>query len=409
MPRLANRNAGIKQVTPGNYQARVFHNRKEESKNFARLEEAQRWQRNLKSDLERCPQDIQRINRKWKAHLVIASGVVSKDFENLNDAIKWIDQGKVQVSLGTWVDPDQQNKTLDAYVITWRSGKTSTSGKTLGTYDSQLKNHIIPTFGNRKLTSITTAEVRTWVSQLEASGVGSITIRQSYRLLHQILESALIDELIVRNPAIGIRLPKPSKKKASALTVDQVHALADACGKYSLLIKFLAMTGVRINEALALRVGDLNFEISTVHISRTWTSTESGKKILGQTKTREVRDIPLSSDLKALLQEQAAGLTADAWLFTGSKSDALDYGYFRRAHFEPAVKRLGLENVTIHTLRHTCASLLISLQAPITTVSQILGHASVKMTLDTYGHYYKTDATAWINAYAALFSEAAGK
>ena len=99
MPRLANRNAGIKTIGPGNYQARVFHNRKEESKNFKRLDDAQRWQRNLKADLERCPQDIQRSKRKWVGTLVIPTGVISKEFEALNDAIKWVDQGKVQVSL----------------------------------------------------------------------------------------------------------------------------------------------------------------------------------------------------------------------------------------------------------------------------------------------------------------------
>jgi len=396
MPRLANRNAGIKTISPGNYQARVFHNGKEESKNFKRLDDAQRWQRNLKADLERCPQDIQRSKRKWVGTLVIPTGVISKEFEALNDAIKWVDQGKVQVSFGTWVDPDQQDKTLDAYVITWRATKSATSGKTLGTYDSQFKNHIKPTFGNKKLTAITTADIKNWIAGLEQKGVGSTTIRQSYRLLHQILESAMVDELIIRNPAIGVRLPKKTKSKTTALTVQQVKALADECGKYGVLIRFLALTGMRINETLALRVEDIDLTQSVVYVSKTWTATESGKKLLGQTKTREVRDIPLAGDLVAELKASLAGKAAKDWAFQGAGGDALDYGYFRRAHFQPAVERLGLQEVTIHTLRHTCASLLISMQAPITTVSQILGHSSVKMTLDTYGHYYKDDASNWI-------------
>lgn len=405
MPRLANRNAGIKLIAPGTYQARVFHNRKEESKNFKRIDEAQRWQRNLKADLERCPSEIRRVNRQWSAELVTPSGVASKTFTNLSDAITWVEQGKVQVSLGTWVDPEQQNQIFAEFVTSWRATKSSVSGKTLGTYDSQLKNHILPAFGSRTLLGISTSGIREWVSSLEASSVGATTIRQSYRLLHQILESALVDERITRNPAVGIRLPKMSKKKIEALTVDQVLALSRQCGKYGLLVRFLAMTGVRINEALALRVGDLDIENATVRICRTWTSTTSGKKILGETKTREVREIPIGRDLLVDLNAALVGKKNDDWLFTGSGVDALDYGYFRRAHFEPAVKELGLNGVTIHTLRHTCASLLISLQAPITTVSRILGHASVKMTLDTYGHYYKDDATAWINVYAEMFSE----
>jgi integrase len=405
MPKISNRNAGIKIIGSGRYQARVFHNGKEESRNFTRLDEAQRWQRNLKAELERCPGDIQRTKRKWVATLVIPTGVVTKDFPELGAAITWVGQGKAQLSLGTWIDPEVQEKVLAEYIESWKASKGSTSGKTLATYNSQLKNHILPHFGDRKLTAITTAEIRNWVSSLQSMQIGPVTIRQSYRLLHQILEAALVEEKITRNPAIGIRLPKSSRKKLPALTIEQVHALADACGKYSLLIRFLAMTGMRVNEALALRFEDLDFDTATVHVARTWTSTESGKKVLGQTKTREVRDIPLGpailDDLKAL----ALSNEPEAWLFTGNSADALDYGYFRRAYFEPAAKRLGLSNVTIHTLRHTCASLLIMLQAPITTVSQILGHASVKMTLDTYGHYYKDDSEKWISELSSRFQK----
>lgn len=405
MPRISNRNAGIKNIGAGRYQARVFHNGKEESRNFTRLDEAQRWQRNLKAEFERCPDDIQRVKRRWVATLVAPTGVATKDFSELSDAITWVGQGKAQLSLGTWVDPDLQEQTLSSYVEYWKSTKGSTSGKTLATYNSQLKNHILPTFGERRLTSITTADIRNWVVALQDKGVGSVTIRQSYRLLHQILESALVEESIVRNPAVGVRLPKGSKKRLSALTVEQVQELADACGKYSILIKFLAMTGVRINEALALRVEDLNFHTSSVHVSRTWTSTESGKKVLGPTKTREVRDIPLGTAILNELKTDLVGKQPGDWLFTGAAGEALDYGYFRRAYFEPAAKRLGLANVTIHTLRHTCASLLIMLQAPITTVSQILGHASVKMTLDIYGHYYKDDSQKWIIELSSRFTK----
>jgi integrase len=252
---------------------------------------------------------------------------------------------------------------------------------------------------------ITTPSIREWVSSLELGGIGATTIRQSYRLLHQILESALVDERITRNPAVGIRLPKTTKKKIEALTVEQVLALARECGKYGLLIKFLAMTGVRINEALSLRVGDIAIDSASVHISKTWTSTSSGKKVLGATKTREVRSIPLGPELVSELQDYITGKSENDWLFTGAAGDALDYGYFRRAIFEPATKKLGLTGVTIHTLRHTCASLLISLQTPITTVSQILGHASIKMTLDTYSHYYKDDAEAWMGQLDDVFAK----
>lgn len=403
MPRISNRNAGIKNLGAGRYQARVFHNGKEESRNFSRLDEAQRWQRNLKADLERAPQEIARKKREWVATLVTPIGVASKAFPALTDAVAWVEQGKLQISMGTWVNPDQQNVTFGEYVTSWRTSKTSISGKTLATYASLLKNHILPTLEEQKLTGISTSDIRSWVSDLERARVGATTIRQSYRLLHQILESAVVDELLMRNPAIGVRLPKKSKSKSSALTAQQVNDLAKECGKYGLLISFLASTGLRVNEALALRVEDVDLVFGAVHVERTWTSTESGKKILGQPKTREVRDVPLTSDLRVQLGLHLKGKSTSDWVFQGDGGDALDYGYFRRAYFQPSVKKLALGNVTIHSLRHTAASLLVSLGAPILDVSRVLGHASAKMTLDIYGHSYSENAAAWVEKLGELY------
>lgn len=80
------------------------------------------------------------------------------------------------------------------------------------------------------------------------------------------------------------------------------------------------------------------------------------------------------------------------FMFIGANGDALDYGYFRRAYFAPAAKKLGLNEVTIHWLRHTCASMLIRIGAPISTISEILGHSSIKITLETYSHWYEAIA-----------------
>ena len=87
MPKQVNRIPGIKPLDDGGYQARVFHGGKEESRNFKRIDEAQRWQRNLKKDLERCPEGIVRNRRAWHASLIAQSGVTAKIFNELDDAI----------------------------------------------------------------------------------------------------------------------------------------------------------------------------------------------------------------------------------------------------------------------------------------------------------------------------------
>jgi site-specific recombinase XerC len=84
----------------------------------------------------------------------------------------------------------------------------NSSGETLGTYDSQLLLHLVPHFGINPVTGISTAAIRKWVCKLSEQGIGATTIRQSYRLMRQIMESAFIEERISRNPRAGIKLPK---------------------------------------------------------------------------------------------------------------------------------------------------------------------------------------------------------
>jgi hypothetical protein len=129
MPKKVNRLPGIKPLTTGGYQARVFHDGKEESRNFLRVDDAQKWQRNLKKDLERCPAGVTRSERLWHANLIAPSGVASKIFTDLDEAITWIDRGKLMISLGSWVDPSYDLLSFKEYAAIWRATKGSISGK----------------------------------------------------------------------------------------------------------------------------------------------------------------------------------------------------------------------------------------------------------------------------------------
>ena len=405
MPKRTNRTPGIKQLENGKWQARLYHERGEESRNFDRQEDAERWKRNLASEHDRCGEGVERNKKQWVATFLNETGVYSKSFNDVDSANKWVARASLAAEDGRPIDADSALTTFEDFTNDWRKTKIHISGKTLATYKSQLKLHLLPAFAGKRLAAITTAEVKKWVAGLSESGVGATTIRQSYRLLHQILQSALEDELLGRNPAIGVKLPKIVVKKKLGLTREQLHELADACGKHRTLVLFMGTCGLRVNEALALRVEDFDLITNVVNVRHSWTTDEFGKKLRdengefvpGSTKTHEERTIPVPNATLELVKRLLVGKSPSDWVFTGKSGNALDYGYFRRAIFKPATERLKLKNVTPHTLRHTCASLLISLGAPITTVSYILGHASVKMTLDIYGHYYEDDTKIWID------------
>lgn len=255
-----------------------------------------------------------------------------------------------------------------------------------------------PEFGDKPLTGITSSDVRKWVSKMLEENVGATTIRQSYRLMRQIMEAAFIEERITRNPCVGIKLPKIITADKRGLTREELTALAEECGTYGPIILFLGTTGLRVGEALALQVGDFDLTNSTVNVSRSWTKDVTGRRVMGtSTKTGTSRVIPISPNVLKLLQPFFENKKLEDWVFIGPSGKVMDYDWLRQRIFMPAVAGLGLKGITIHSLRHTCASLLIKLKAPITTVSYILGHASVKMTLDTYGHYYEDDTAQWIN------------
>ncbi len=404
MPKKVNRIPGIKQLSSGKWQARLYHQGGEESRNFDRLEDAERWKRNLRTELDRCSEGVERINRKWVATFIDQSGVYTKTFDDVDSANKWIARAELASEDGRPIDPDSARVTFGAFAHEWRRNKVDISGKTLATYNSQLRLYLIPTFGDKKLSWISTSEVKKWITSLSDAEVGLTTIRQSYRLLHQILQSAVEEELLGRNPATGVKLPRIASKEKSSLTIQQLNELANACGKYRALVLFLGTCGLRINEALALRVRDFDLERRVVKVSHSWTTDVSGKKlrdgegnfIPGTTKTGEIREVPLSTNTVGLLKPLLDGKGPGDWVFVGLNGQALDYGYFRRAYFQPATELLGLKNVTIHSLRHTAASLLVSLGTPILDVARILGHASTKMTLDIYGHAYPEQTASWM-------------
>jgi len=406
LPKRINRLPGIKQLSTGKWQARVYHERGEESRNFSRQEDAKIWQRNLKTDLDRCPADITRSKRIWIVTLLTPTGVVSKDFEDLDSAIVWKTDAINQLKSGTWIDPTEASITLADYVPKWKKNKVEVAGKTMATYNSQLRVHILPTLGEYSVTHIRNADIRGWIAELTDAGVGATTIKQSLRLLNQILDAAVTDGYIMANPSVGIRLPKQAKKKAKAFTSDQVDALAKECGKYGDLVHFLALTGLRVSEALALQVRDVDLALKKLAVMRSWTSDESGKKHLGETKTRESRVIPISIEVEKILIPRLSGKGSEDFIFTGSSGTTLDYGHFRRTYFAPAVERLGFGDGTIHWLRHTCASMMIRIGAPITTISYILGHSSIKMTLDTYAHYYEDDSADWMDKLSGQLGKA---
>lgn len=392
MPKQANRYPGIKPLDVG-YQARVFHRGFEESRTFRVLDEAKRWQINLKKDLERAPEGIRRSNKTWVATAIGPEGVASESFETLDDAIQWKNEALVLLARGE--QPPIRSATVEFGVFAeqWllQKGKKDTSRK--GTYASQLKLHVNPYLGSKDLREISSSQLQEWVDLLQEKGVGVATIKSSATLVRQVLKYAVKKRHIPRTVWVEIELPTTTKsERAKAFTLSQLNSIARECGPYRLLVLLLGLCGLRIGEATALRREHIDFDAGVMRVETAWKRNKTGQRYLGLPKNGKGRDVPIPRVLLEDLLNRCDEIADEEYLFVGAKGGSLNPDHFRKRWFLPALRELAIRNAGIHMLRHTCASLLIRQNTPITTVSQILGHSDVQITLKTYAHFFVEDS-----------------
>lgn len=369
-------------------------------------EQLKNWRAQMLVDLGRCPVEINYVRNTWVVSLDTPVGDVIKSFPTLDPAIQWLDKAKSDIAHGVYLSDGDANKTFNDFVATWKGSKHRAKGRTMQRYNTLLANQILPHLGHQKIRAITPASVRSWISELVSEGTGAPTIKKAHALLRQVMKTAFEDELIRRNPVVAMELPTVVPKEQRALTIHELVALSEKCPDYKALILVMGAMGLRIGEACALQVQDVNLFKGQLTVRRGMTHGEDYKRFSDTTKTKQVRHIPIPTPIADLLAPLVDGQKPSTPVFRGVKGGAINDGWFRKAVMGPAVSELGWHDVSLHNLRHTCASLLISSGTPITAVSKILGHSSVVQTLNTYGHYYSDDIRASMEQMGMAFKSA---
>ena len=174
------------------------------------------------------------------------------------------------------------------------------------------------------------------------------------------------------------------------LSAEQVSALAEAARPHELAIVTLAFTGLRFGELAALKVR--RFDPVRRRLNVLESVTEVGSRLVWTTpKTHQARSVPVSVQIAEMLEHRCDGKQPDELIFTSPLGKTLRLNNWRKNVFDPAVKAAGLEGLRPHDLRHTAASLAIQSGANVKVVQQMLGHASVAMTLDVYAGLFGDD------------------
>jgi integrase len=336
---------------------------------------------------------IQRIDRPkpWRARYRAPDGRQhSKSFKRKIDAERWLRAEEGRADRGEWVDPTAGAVRYAQWADAWHAGLHSIGPKTRHGYASLLRSRVLPTFGETELRRISTASVRAWVAAMADDGLSGARIRQALQVLRASLDVAVSDGLMVRNPAAGVKAPRVEKRRQRFLTAVELGGLSDAADDYGPLVWLLGWSGLRWGEAVALRVGSVDTKRRRLRVEEA--ATEVGGTIhFGLPKTHETRTVILPRLVMGRLESLIDGRDPDELVFTAPKGGPLRQSNFRRAWRRAVEASEVPDDLLVHDLRDTAASLAIATGASIKAVQRMLGHASAAMTLDTYGSLFTED------------------
>ena len=316
----------------------------------------------------------------------------SRQFSRKRDADLWEQEQKAAIRNDAWIDPRRSKATVGDWAEPWMAGRVHLKPKTLSSYRSLLLTRVLPRWEKVPLTKIRHSDVVAWVAAMRVELSASRT-RQAYHLLSAMLDDAVKDNRLVRNPAAGVDLPRLPKSERRYLTHQQLADLADACGPHRLMVLVAGYTGLRWGEMTGLRARRVEPLRGRIEVVEAVTEVD-GRFVFGTPKTHQHRSVVVPRFLREDLGRHVAAQEPTDLVFASRTGGPLRVQNFRRDRFDRAAAAVGVPGLTPHELRHTAASLAIASGASIKGVQSMLGHASAQMTLDRYGHLFADELDA---------------
>ena len=311
---------------------------------------------------------------------------------------------------GTFIEPSKLN--LADYMRQWIADAETLhlSPTTAERYRQFIDHQIVPHLGGVRLQQLKPGHIASWHATLLKEGgadrkpLAARTVGHAHRVLHRALADAYRLEMIQRNPASAVKPPKVEASETAILTRDQIaDVLAKIKGASVFpLIATAIYTGMRRGELLALRWGDVDLDAGTVRVEQSLEQTSAGLRFKAPKTKSGRRKISLPEYAAAVLrQHRKSRLELRMRLGAGRLPDeALVFCNIDGAPYSPRavskswarlVRAHDLPKVTLHSLRHSHASALISAGMDAVSVSKRLGHANPQITLSTYSHLFNAD------------------
>jgi integrase len=337
---------------------------------------------------------------------------------------------KTEIEVGEYISPEKM--TVSQFIPDWEKkyAEKHLSESTLDVYIRHIENHIKPTFGDKRLDQVLPIHVVNFLSELGDKELSVGTIQYIYRVLRNIFSRAVEWKIIKDNPVAAVRKPKETKKKKEPSVYDEnevaklFESVHDEPFHWRMFITLALAAGLRRGELLGLEWSHINFKDGTIHIQQTLGRGRDGRAVLKEPKSATSdRIISLSNsvieELKVYQAESFKERDNVVDLFKEKEHDFL----FRNedgTHFYPTTPTTwwrrfidkindGNENpiryIRLHDLRHTSATLLINQGVHAKIISERLGHADIRITMDTYGHALRSADQEAANKLDNLFKK----
>lgn len=347
-----------------------------------------------------------RPDGKWRArYRDEANKEHARHFDRKVDAQRWLDEVTAATVTGTYVDPKAGLMTFARYFAEWSVRQVWATGTGAA---MRLAAGCV-TFGDVPLKALRRSHVEAWVKAMQTRGLAPGTIKTRVQNVRTVLRAAVRDRMIVSDPSEAVKLPRARRAEAAMAipTTAQVRALLDAAPDwFRTFVALAAFAGLRLGEAAAVQLGDVDFLRRQLQVTRQVQRGPGGTVEITPPKYGSERPVFLAGGLVELLSVHAATVSeaAPRWLFLGEGTDPPHQntiGYWWRKTCRVA----GVEGVTLHDLRHFFASGLIAAGCDVVTVQKALGHAKATTTLNTYAHLWPTAEDKTRKAAEAMLAE----
>jgi len=273
------------------------------------------------------------------------------------------------------------NTLLKDWMNVWITCQNIIKPTTKRIYQSHIKNHINPEIGNIPLKKLNTEILQKFVNDLDLS---ASTIKTTFCILKSALSSAE-DKGYITNIWSKVKLPKRENSIVRILSASEQQKLEKILNENADIGILISLyTGLRIGELCALRWNDINFELSVLTVNGTQARTEKGVEIISPKSKTSKREIPIAP----FLFEKLKSLPKETEFVVSRYGKPFDVRTYRR-YFKNKLKVAGLPDIKFHSLRHSFSTRALEVGVDYKTLSEILGHSSVAITLDLYAHSLK--------------------